>query len=95
MKLSFHEPEPRERWTPISAYFLFCYFIFLCCETLVLFENEYLDPILRANMFTLFKRIRSERGDLLPNLKSENFVGSQAQDLIILGARLTVFLWVV
>ena len=34
-------------------------------------------------MFTLFKRIRSEKGDLLPNLKSENFVGSQAQDVII------------
>lgn len=46
-------------------------------------------------MFTLFKRIRSEKGNLLPNLKSENFMGSQAQDMIILGAWLTVFLWVV
>ena len=42
-------------------------------------------------MFTLFKRIRSEKGELLPNLKRENFVGSQAQDLIILGTWLTVF----
>lgn len=64
-------------------------------STLLIFKNEYLDPILRANMFTLFKRIRSEKGNLLPNLKSENFMGSQAQDMIILGAWLTVFLWVV
>ena len=42
-------------------------------------------------MFTLFKRIRSEKGDLLPNLKSENFMGSQAQHMIILGAWHTVF----
>ena len=50
----------------------------LCCETLPILENDYLDPIMRANMFTLFKRIRSEKGDLLPDLKSDNKMGLQA-----------------
>lgn len=49
-----------------------------CCETLSILENDYLDPIMRANIFTLFKRIRSEKGDLLPDLKSENYMGLQA-----------------